>query len=474
LWLGLTAASLATAAEMLQLRYPRVLNQQGQLIVPVSDSLFVMGQVAPEIERLWLNDQPVELRVGGRWLHWLARPDSLRFSLTHGATRIQRVYPLGHADPLAVTPLPPAEQIRIKRSGCSIKTAPAGTYYAFPQPGTRFRVIDTETNLYHVGFGNRREGWIRSAFAAASKSPPPAPGVIHRLLLSETEQGVCLELIAPQQTVIERLSPDRRRLQLTFTNAISDIDRIRYPAQLAGLLQVTWEQLGDREVRLTLDLLEECCYGWRLNWAEGVCRVDLRLESRQATGGLRWLRPGKGWTVVLDPGHGGEETGAIGPGGLMEKDVNLRLARRLRTRLERKGFKVLLTREADTTLTLTDRVAIAQAADADLFVSLHFNSVAPDRDPRQAGGTSLLWYYPQAAPLAIRLHSELTRRLQLGDDGLYYGNLAVLRNSWLPAVLVEGGYLIRPETEAALADGPLLEREAKALCRGIVRYIKGL
>jgi N-acetylmuramoyl-L-alanine amidase len=177
---------------------------------------------------------------------------------------------------------------------------------------------------------------------------------------------------------------------------------------------------------------------------------------------------------MLDPGHGGVEKGAVGPAGLMEKQVNLELANLVRARLEKKGFTVLMTREDDRQVGLAERVALAQKSNATLFVSLHFNSTAQGNDPRKLGGTSLYWYYPQSVELARSLHSQLVQQMQLGDDGFYYRNLAVLRNSWMPAVLVEGGYIIQPETEAMLEQGGLLKREAKAICNAIVKYRKSL
>jgi N-acetylmuramoyl-L-alanine amidase len=79
-------------------------------------------------------------------------------------------------------------------------------------------------------------------------------------------------------------------------------------------------------------------------------------------------------TILIDPGHGGEDTGAIGNNGLREKDAALDIARRLKARLERDGVaEVLLTRSGDTTLPLQERVAIAQATHADLFISVHLN-----------------------------------------------------------------------------------------------------
>jgi N-acetylmuramoyl-L-alanine amidase len=93
-------------------------------------------------------------------------------------------------------------------------------------------------------------------------------------------------------------------------------------------------------------------------------------------------------TVVLDPGHGGNDPGAIGVGWLREKDVTLRLARSLKPKLEARGFSVVMTRNGDRTLSLEERTAIAENARGDVFVSLHANA-APRR-----GLHGIETYYP--------------------------------------------------------------------------------
>ena len=467
---------LATTAigQQLLLTYPRDLNQRDELIVPVVDSIFALGQVTGDLAGLQLNGQPVELQAGGRWLHWMERSDSLRFVLQTDSSTVKQSYGLGSADYESVSVLPDADFIRIDRPGCSLKTAVLGTYFAFPQTGTVFNVLDTQDQMYHVSFGNEREGWIRPHFATPVKQSPPAPDVIHRLTLETTELGALLQLGIKKQPVLEQLSLDRRQLQLTFTNAVSNIDVIKYPDGLTELLQVAWQQHGQHEVQLIIELTQDRLLGYRLIWEPEGCRVELRLESHFTGSCWSFLNPGNGWTIMLDPGHGGNESGAIGPGGLTEKEVNLKLAYLLRTRLEKKGFAVVMTREDDRQVGLAERVALAQKADATLFVSLHFNSTAQGNDPRQLAGTSLYWYYPQSVELARMLRPELLKRVRLGDDGFYYRNLAVLRNSWMPAVLVEGGYIIQPETEAMLEQGDLLKREAKAICSAIIKYRKSL
>ena len=96
-------------------------------------------------------------------------------------------------------------------------------------------------------------------------------------------------------------------------------------------------------------------------------------------------------TVVVDPGHGGRDPGATGIGGLREKDVNLRLSRLLASRLEAAGFHVVLTRDKDERLDLEQRTAIAEAAGADLFISIHANASSKSSVPRGSRAKAYFW-----------------------------------------------------------------------------------
>jgi N-acetylmuramoyl-L-alanine amidase len=216
-------------------------------------------------------------------------------------------------------------------------------------------------------------------------------------------------------------------------------------------------------------------------------------------------------TIVVDPGHGDRDWGGVGPTGLAEKEVNLDVAQRLRTLLESShdvdwesgdvspgdtvpaAAAVWMTRSpegpnnGDYELGLAYRSHIANTAGADVFVSIHVNTV-PTADP--AGPGSEVFYATSVAGsdrLASLIHQELIRgfrefetdwkgglilgaraRVDPGTGTDYYG---ILRRANMPAVIVEGAYISEPEEEALMRTAEFRDAYAAAVYRGIVRFL---
>jgi N-acetylmuramoyl-L-alanine amidase len=194
-------------------------------------------------------------------------------------------------------------------------------------------------------------------------------------------------------------------------------------------------------------------------------------------------------TIVIDPGHGGADTGAIGPDGLHEKAVVLDVARRAARILERKGLHVRLTRTADTTLPLAERPRLASQWHADMFVSIHVNSAArrgaagietyilpPPDQPATAGGSR-----GPASPgnrfdkanmvLAYCVHGALLSASRDEDRGIRRARFSVLKSAGCPAILTECGFLSNPQTARALRRPEHIAALANAIAQGVLLYI---
>ncbi len=215
-------------------------------------------------------------------------------------------------------------------------------------------------------------------------------------------------------------------------------------------------------------------------------------------------------TIVLDPGHGGGETGAVGKNGAVEKELTLLLAQEIKRQLEAATpVRVLLTRGEDVAVALSERTAIANENQAELLVSIHLNSSLGGRpfgaetyflslkaSDRQAAAAAeaenrlgeagldeaasdlelILWdlaqsrYLAESQRLAGFIQGELNLALGLKDRGVKQAPFAVLLGAEMPAVLVELGFLSNPDEEAKLQQAAHRSALASALVRAIVRF----
>jgi N-acetylmuramoyl-L-alanine amidase len=217
-------------------------------------------------------------------------------------------------------------------------------------------------------------------------------------------------------------------------------------------------------------------------------------------------------TVVLDAGHGGDDEGARGAQGVVEKELVLDVARRLRTRLNAAGLQVLLTRERDVYVPLEDRTTIANEARGDLFISIHANAAsaraargietyflsleasddaarqvaarenAAFRDPTVppvAGDDPLVGILGDLAASELMQESDEFARLAQQEissldgtpsRGVKQAPFVVLMGLEMPASLVEIGFITNPHDAKALASGERRDRIAQALARAILEF----
>lgn len=176
--------------------------------------------------------------------------------------------------------------------------------------------------------------------------------------------------------------------------------------------------------------------------------------------------------VVVDAGHGGQESGAT-YGGVKEKDINLKIARYVENELEKNGVRVYMTRNSDVTTSLAYRTTLANSVNADLFVSVHNNAMT---NKSTINGTEVL--YPTstikrngitAYSLAKKLQSTVSNEAGTYNKGIINrNNLYVLNKTNMPAVIVEVAYMTNYNDLRKLKDENFLEKAGKAIAKGVL------
>lgn len=172
-------------------------------------------------------------------------------------------------------------------------------------------------------------------------------------------------------------------------------------------------------------------------------------------------------SIVLDPGHGGNDTGAM-RSGILEKDLTLQIALKVRECLREKGLtNIIMTRTTDTTLLLDDRVQIANNNDTSIFVSIHINASKKS----EIKGIETHYYTESGYELAKLMHKDLIGHINAVDRGLFKSKFYVITHTEAPAVLLELGFISNEHERAELVSEQRQKQSAQAIADGIVKFL---
>ncbi|MFW5986447.1 MAG: N-acetylmuramoyl-L-alanine amidase [Halanaerobiales bacterium] len=299
---------------------------------------------------------------------------------------------------------------------------------------------------------------------------------------------------------------------ISFANRLRDI-KLSDNERRSGI-QIEFDKQVDYEIkkfsypdRLVVDLKDEYVAIENMDFPEGKGIIKAVRESKYTQGEEEYARfifelseynghelissvPGKdiniilprgdlpevddkGILVVLDPGHGGFDPGAVGPSGLQEKEVNLAISKKVAENLRnaKKDYSILMTREKDHFVTLQERVKIANENEATLFISIHSNSAS--RDYSEGSET---FHAPDKTAddemLARMLQDEIKQELKLTDRGVKEESFYVIKYTEMPAALVEVAFLSNPHEESLLGSKLFRGKVAGAISRAIEKFIE--
>lgn len=313
---------------------------------------------------------------------------------------------------------------------------------------------------------------ILLALAALAVLPSLAPAADWKILRAEGRDYVSFANVAqfyrfPKFSQVSRnvsLRDDRRGIRAQGGTSEYFINGVRFFSHFPLIAR------GDENLISTMDVAKVIEPVLRPNKISGGKEID---------------------TVVLDPGHGGDDSGTAGPWG-SEKNYALDVALAAREDLLRAGFKVEMTRANDKAATLEERVAFANRFPNAVFISLHFNStagasgvesytLAPDGAPTNAateehpGSTETKWFEGNRQDavniaLAAAVHASILSRVSVFDRGVRHARFQVLRDIQIPAVLVEAGFLNDPVEGAHIATASYRQKLGQSVAAAVTTY----
>ncbi len=343
------------------------------------------------------------------------------------------------------------------------RTGPSTDYSRLtPLPkGTIASVIGKEGEWLKLDYG----AWIKSGETQIIPLNNPPKSII-RSVTSRKIDGAT-EIIFPLQIPVPvSIKEGEKSLTLTLYNTIAQTDTIRLNDDPI-IKRLDWQPQDQEKIEYVFELKSNQQWGY-----------DLRYEGTNLILSLR--HPPKignnleGISIVIDPGHGGEELGSRGPTGYPEKDVNLAVSKLLKGELEKRGATVYMTRETDKDVSLGERVEMINKIKPTLALSVHYNALPDNGDAMNTSGVGMFWYHPQAHDLSVFLHNYLVQRLKRPSYGVFWNNLALTRPHTAPSVLMELGFMINPHEFEWVTNKQEQEKLANAMAEGITKWLQTL
>jgi len=367
--------------------------------------------------------------------------------------------------PGRVTLLPREELAKgeVGAGGAILSGEPAGERAWELDPGTRVNICGEAGGYYRLKLSDGERYWVAKECVKTLREQG-GWGVVSvgEPSLCRTEGGASLLIPLSGAAPYRVTQPEGKNLlMLELFGAAPSGEKI----SLTGVPPVTTVEVPKAEpdtVRIVLHMTG------RAQWGYGCRRTNKGLELYVR--GSPGRKIGK-LAIVIDPGHGGTQSGAVSPTGLQEKELNLTVARAAAEYLKSKGARVTLTRSADETLSLAARIERARAVRADIFVSIHHDSRPGQCDPLKRRGAQTYYGVRHSRPLAERIVRRISK-MGMKSNGSDRGNYGVILPTEYPAVLVECGYLSHPKDEELLLRNKFLADLGRAIGRAIVEYVE--
>ncbi len=253
------------------------------------------------------------------------------------------------------------------------------------------------------------------------------------------------------------------RIIVDIYGATSNSNWITQHLTTDGIKNLNYEQVENNFFRITIEPKRKQIWGYKIGYSNSSLEIEIKKQPEI----LKFEK----LSFLLDAGHGGENNGALGATGLLEKNVTLDIVNRLENMLTGKGAKVYKTREDDTHTLNSERLKKIFSFNSDMLISIHANSIGYNADPLKISGTSTYYKYIAFRPLSLKIYE---RMLELGLEPFgNVGNFNFTLNSptEILNVLVETAFMSNPNDEIKLMDSDFKDKMCRQIIQGVQDFL---
>ena len=413
-----------------------------------SPSTFFVGSVKSG-DRLFINHEEVPVHRTGAFAQSVKlNTGKNEFVLySEGKTKvylIERPLSGGNYKPAVYRTFQNPQTVAISRNDAPIRATAVQSginRISHFQKGMQLKVLGELGDMYKIELSPTQQAWVAKSDVKA-KSEPYERAFLFDYRSSETDTDYVYEFALSKRTPYSIAEGDVMTLKIFNVGANDDN---------TAIFKIT---------------LNQRLMGYSLKYHGDTLVLKIKKEPRTTK-----KLPLKNVKIVIDAGHGGKELGAVGCCRNYEKDFNLSIAKYLEEELKKSGAKVYMTRKFDRFISLSDRVKYTNEKDAQIFVSIHANSLPDSQNPQNHRGASAYYYYDEAKPLTEAILNSIKKSMDINIEGVKQASFAVVRNTSAVSVLVETAYVINPDDNELLMTDSFRKHYAKAIADGIKDYV---
>ncbi len=335
---------------------------------------------------------------------------------------------------------------------------------AYLTEGTHFEAVGVSGDYYRVKLEENELYLLHKEAVREIENKDFLEPFLSDIKIKETAEEVSLHLVSDERFPF-LIDSGTDQLEIKLYGVRKDKD-LTIPEMPSSVKDLSLEPLAGEPNALILTVeLDYHITGFDPSWEDTNLAINMNKPPK-----IKKENPLDNKTIVIDPGHGGDDSGAPGPGDLHEKDVVLEMSLYLRELLLEEGADVIMTRTEDLNVDLYERPKAKYLSDADFFISVHANAHASGANAVDLHGIMILYNYDHNEDLADIMLETVADEMGLPAMSTWKRNIAVTRYTNFPCVLVEAGYMMHPEDNWHILHPRGQKEFARAMKEGIKEY----